>query len=244
MDDLLSEALVHWHDSSHMESSWLSKYVNASFCNPTIDTTGDQPKVTRVKIAWAQMDKYTKFERRLVCTGQTWKSWILTHKNSQCQTYLQIDKQNYKIWTQLPNVLENLGIWDTWKNTQSDSPCGRTKYGTSVWKRDHVYKCVSLSLPRAAGDAKCKLCAREAEQEMDKIHGYIHKPKFDHSPFSKWITSTCMGLITPMPMPQEYKIGAQSGPCNTQVHRSQTILGGPLTQKAPVYANRLARSLR
>mgnify|MGYP000899617732 CR=1 FL=1 len=42
-----------------------------------------------------------------------------------------------------------------------------------------------------------------------------------------------MGLITPIPMPQKYKIGAQSGPCNTQVHRTQTIIGGPLTQKSP-----------
>ena len=33
-----------------------------------------------------------------------------------------------------------------------------------------------------------------------------------------------MGLITPIPMPQEYKIGAQSGQCNTQVQHAQTIL--------------------
>ena len=126
-----------------------------------------------------------------------------------------------------------IGIWDTHKIAPSDSPCGRTKYGTSVWKRDYAYKCVSLILPRDTGNAKCKLCAREAGQEMDKIHGYIHKPKFDHSPFPKWINSTCMGLITPIPMPQEYNIGAQSGPCNTQVHRTRTILGGPLTQTPP-----------
>ena len=141
-----------------------------------------------------------------------------------CQTYLQNDRQSYNIWTHAPTVWKILGIWDTHKIAPSDSPCGRTKYGTSVWKRDYAYKCVSLILPRDTGNAKCRLCAREAGQEMDKIHGYIHKPKFDHSAFSKWINSTCMELITPIPMPQTYKIGAQSEPCNTQGHTAQTIL--------------------
>ena len=39
-------------------------------------------------------------------------------------------------------------------------------YGTSVWKRDYAYKCVSMILPRDTGNAKCRLCAREAGQEI------------------------------------------------------------------------------
>ena len=149
-----------------------------------------------------------------------------------------------KMCTNWQAKLQNLGIWDTHKIAPSDSPCGCTKYKTSVWKRDCACKCVSMILPRDTGNAKCKLCAREAGQEMNKLNGCNIKPKIVHNPLSNELLTHVWDWLPPYLCPKSVKLEDTVSLVICKVTGTNNPQNGHPVPEDPVYAIRLAQSLR
>ena len=69
-------------------------------------------------------------------------------------------------------------------STHLDSPCGRTKYDTSVWKRRHVLKWAKLSPATGTRSVEIhNLLSWARGQNLDKVEKHTKYPisKFDHS---------------------------------------------------------------